>query len=300
VKNPFYGNKAFNITTGTLSTSTVEQYILYREYPQFTTVTEQYLGIGSSLYDSLQVSLQKTLRGGLSMRSSYTFSKNIGDVSNRTTGFLDTGNFSFQNSWFLKLERSVVPNDVPHRFVWSGTYDLPFGRGRAFLSGANGLVNAILGGWQTNGTVQIQSGFPLQFTATGVPAFGGTRPNYTSLDPTVFTSGPISDRLGGISGGPGFLNKAAFSLPLSLQLGNIPVTTPEFRAPLNSTISTSLNKYFPIRERMRLQFRAEIFNPFNNVVFAGPATQLGSTSFGVSSGQSNRPRNLQLALKLLW
>jgi hypothetical protein len=300
VKNPFYGNKAFNITTGTLSTSTVEQYILYREYPQFTTVTEQYLGIGSSVYDSLQVSLQKTLRGGLSMRSSYTFSKNIGDVSNRTTGFLDTGNFSFQNSWFLKLERSVVPNDVPHRFVWSGTYDLPFGRGRAFLSGSNVLVNAILGGWQTNGTVQIQSGFPLQFTATGVPAFGGSRPNYTSLDPTVFTSGPIVDRLGGISGGPGFLNKSAFSLPLSLQLGNVPVTTPEFRAPLNSTISTSLNKYFPIREYLRLQFRAEIFNPFNNVVFAGPTTQLGSTSFGVSSGQSNRPRTLQLALKLLW
>jgi len=300
VPNPFYGNKVINITSGTISTATVSQYILYREYPQFTTVTEQWVGIGSSMYHSAQLSFQKPLSHGLSMRGSYTFSKNIGDISNRTTGLFDTGSFSFQNSWCLNLERSVVPNDVPHRFVWSGTYDLPFGRGRTFLSGANGLVNAILGGWQSSGTVQIQSGFPLQFTATGVAAFGGTRPNYTSLDPTVFTTGPVADRLGGISGGPGFLNKSAFSLPVSFQLGNIPFATPEFRAPLNSTISTSLNKYFPIREHLRLQFRAEIFNPFNNVVFAGPTTQLGSTSFGVSSGQSNRPRAVQLALKLLW
>src|SRR5258707_931262 len=74
----------------------------------------------------------------------------------------------------------------------------------------------------------------------------------------------------------------------------------DFRAPGNRNLDFSMMKTFPICERLTLQFRAEAFNVLNQVVFSAPNTTVGSASFGVIGGQGNTPRNIQLALKLLW
>jgi hypothetical protein len=296
VPNPFYKL----IPSGQLAAATIQRQVLLRAFPQFTSVSEQYLGQANASYDALLVSLQKSYTRGLTMIVSYAFSKNIGDANNLTTGFLDVGTPGYQNDYNRKIERSVVATDIPQRLVVSANYELPFGKGRAFGSNMHPVLNALLGGWQLNGIVTAQSGFPLQFTASGAPSFGGSRPSYTSADPQVFTSGSIEDRLGGISGGSGYLNSSAFRVPVSFELGNVPRLTPQFRMPAKMNLDISVMKSFRIRERLSAQLRAEAFNALNQVVFNGPNTAVGSAAFGTITSQSNSPRNLQLALKILW
>jgi hypothetical protein len=288
--NPFYGL----IHTGTLANANVSLQALNAQFPQYSTLQLQYMPWGISSYNSLQASTSRTLRKGLAARAAFTWSKSLGDVNNLTTaGSVGEGNAAFQNSHALGLEKSVSTADIPKRLVINVTYELPFGR-------ANRWVRGVVGGWQTNGTFTIQSGLPLQITDTGQASYGGTRPNYSSANPQLYTSGAIGDRLGGISGGPGYLNAAALSLPTYFQLGNVPRVNGQFRAPGLLSLNASMNKYFVIREGLRLQARFETFNPLNHPIFGGPATQFGSATFGTISSQLNSPRTVQLGLKLLW
>jgi hypothetical protein len=283
--NPFYGL----IHTGTLANPTVSVQRLNYTFPQYDTLQLQYMPWGSSSYHALQMSLQKSMRSGLAVRSAFTWSKSLGDVNNMTTASsVGEGNANYQDSHALGLEKAVSTASIPKRLVINGTYELPFLRGRKF------------GGWQTNSTFTIQSGLPLQITDTGQASYGGTRPSYSSLDPQLYTTGSIGDRLGGISGGPGYLNPAALRLPTYFEFGNVPRVDGDFRAPGLMSLNAGINKYFPIRERLRLQFRCEVFNPMNHPIFGGPATQFGSATFGAISSQLNQPRSFQLGLKLLW
>ncbi len=296
VPNPFAGV----ITAGTLAASTVQRQTLLRAYPQFTSINLQYLGQAGAVYDALQVTLQRRLSHGLSMLLAYTWSKNIGDANNLTTGFLDVGTPGYQNDFNRRLERSVVATDIPHRLVLSSNYELPFGKGKAFGGGMKPWMNAVVGGWQVNGILTVQSGFPLQFSNSGAPAFAGSRPSFTGTDATVTTSGSIESRLGGVSGGTGYFNAAGFRVPQSFEFGDVPRLTDRIRGPGGRNVDFSLMKFFPITERVRLQFRAEAFNALNHPVFGNPNTGVNGASFGIISSQANAPRNLQLALKLLW
>jgi hypothetical protein len=288
--NPFYGL----IHTGTLANANVSLQALNAQFPQYSTLQLQYMPWGISSYNSLQASASRTLRRGLAARAAFTWSKSLGDVNNLTTaGSVGEGNAAYQNSHALGLEKSVSTADIPKRLLINGTYEMP-------LRAANRWVRGVVGGWQTNATFTIQSGLPLQITDTGQASYGGTRPNYSSANPQLYTSGAIGDRLGGISGGPGYLNAAALSLPTYFQLGNVPRVNGQFRAPGLLSLNASMNKYFVIREGLRLQARFEAFNPLNHPIFSGPATQFGSATFGTISSQLNSPRTLQLGLKMLW
>jgi hypothetical protein len=288
--NPFYGL----IHTGSLANPTISAQTLNAQFPQYSTLQLQYMPWGFSTYNSLQVSLSQNLRAGFSMRLAYTWSKNLGDVNNMTTAdSVGEGNANYQNSHLFGQEKAVSTTDIPQRLAVNGTYELPFGKRGKFLKAA-------IGGWQSNASFTIQSGLPLQFTDTGQATYGGSRPSFTSLDPQAYTIGSTGDRLGGISGGSGYLNKAAFRLPTYFEFGNVPRVDGDFRAPGLMNVNLSMNKYFPIREQAKLQFRAEVFNPMNHPIFGGPNVQFGSASFGTISSQLNRPRNFQLALKLMW
>jgi hypothetical protein len=295
--NPFFGL----IDAGNQRNSTLSLQGLLAAYPQYATMAIQYVPWGSSSYNSMQVSFSKSMRSGASLRVAYTWSKNLGNVNNLITAdSVGEGNANYQNSYARQIEKSVATHDIPQRLATNGTYEVPFGKGRKYGAHANRLVNGLLGGWQANGIFTVQSGLPLQFTATGVPAYGGSRPSYASLDPQAFTGGSMQERLGNVSGGPGYLNAAAFRLPLSFEFGDVPRANGNFRAPRPINTSLSLNKSFPLRESVRLQFRGELFNPFNHPIFAGPTVQFGNAAFGTIAGQLNRPRNIQLGLKLLW
>jgi len=271
-----------------------------RDYPHFTGFGINFLGAGSSSYHALQASLQKRMTRGLLATLSYTFSKNIGDVNMLTTSFFDAGqNPGYQNEFNRQLDRSVLGSDFPQRLVFSSVYDLPFGKGRKISGGAPGWVNTLIGGWQVNGIYTYQSGQPLAFAVAGAPAYAGTRASF-ALAADAQTSGGVTDRLGGPSGGPGYLNSAAFRVPVSFEFGNTPRLDSRNRGPANKNLDFSLIKNFPLTEIVKLQFRAEAFNLTNTAIFGLPNTTVGNPGFGVIGSQANSPRNLQLALKLIW
>jgi hypothetical protein len=295
VTNPFFGV----IATGPLAARTVQQNQLLRAHPHFTSFGVNFTGAGNSSYHALQVSVQRRMSQGFLGTLSYTFSKNLGDVNMLTTSFFDAGqNPGYQNEFNRKIDRSVLGSDFPHRFVFSGVYDLPFGKGKKFGSSMAGWANQLIGGWQVNGIYTFQSGQPLSFGVSGTPAYAGNRSSFTGSE--VQTSGSYSDRLGGPSGGPGYLNAAAFRLPQSFEFGNTPRLDSRNRGPRTVNLDFSVIKNFPFSESTRLQFRAEAFNLTNTPVFGLPNTTVGNAGFGVIGGQANSPRNMQLALKLIW
>lgn len=289
VPNPFYGV----IPTGPLAAAKVQQQVLLRAFPQFTYVGEQYLSAGSSSYNALEINFQHQSSNGLTLNGAYTWSKSMGNVNNLTTSFLDTGSPGYQNSYLLGIERSVNATDAPQRLVLSAVYALPFGKGTR-----NVWLHGLIGGWQANGIMTLQSGLPLHFGVTGTQPFAGSRPVWVDGQ-NPLTSGDIHDRLGR-NGTQGYLNPAAFRLPQSFELGNVSRLVSQLRAPGQENIDFSVMKDFTLTERLKLQLRGEAFNLFNQVRFSGPNTTVGSANFGQITSQANLPREVQVALKLLW
>ena len=290
VANPFYGH----ITSGVLAQRTIQRFNLLAAYPQYTSLGETYAPLGSASYNAMQATLTSTGDHGLTYSLGYTWSKELGNVSNQTTGFLDsTGVQNYQNYYVPQIERSVLPADLPQRIQASVLYDLPFGKGQRFAGSAGKLLDQAIGGWEVNAILAAQKGFPLSIIETGQPAFSGTRPNLVpGVNPA--TPGNNHDRL------KAYLNPAAFTLTQSFQLGNEPRSSALLRAPGGFQDDFTLLKTFHPVERLGVQFRVEAFNLLNKVQFSYPGTTFGSTTFGVISGQSNTPRQLEGALTLLW
>src|SRR5262249_54516148 len=127
-----------------------------RPVPQFADITFEESSASSS-YNSLQVRFQQRLDFGLSILSSYTWSKSI---DNASSFFTSAGDPNFpQDSLNTSAERGLSNFDIRHRFSLGYGYDLPFGKGRALVAGG-GLLSTILTGWQTFGIVTLQSGRP--------------------------------------------------------------------------------------------------------------------------------------------
>jgi Carboxypeptidase regulatory-like domain len=270
-----------------------------RAFPQYTTIWDMFQPTGYSLYNSLQIRLQKRYSNGLSFLGAYTLSKNIGFGGSDTFGdiFGGGGNKGI-DTFNRKLEKAIESIDQTHVFVFSWTYELPFGRNKRIGNNWNPVLNHILGGWQINSIERYQSGAPLRVRGgPGLPLFGGAnRPNWvssnvrTSVDMGSFD--PATDR---------YLNMDAFSQPAPFTIGNSPRTMPSVRAPAFYNEDFSVFKRVYIRESKYLEFRAEFFNLFNRVVFGGPSANLNSPdSFGLISSQANTPRIIQLALKFVF
>ena len=278
VPNPFYGI----VNNGVLTQPTVARGQLLRPYPQFTDIIPLYAAGAKSGYDALQMTGRKRLTQGLMFEGSYTYARA------REIGM------SHQDSYNLEASWALASYDIKHRFVLSYLYELPFGQGRRFASGASGLLNALIGGWQFNGITTLQSGTPLQITANNTAGIFGarTQPNNNGNDPRL--SGPVEDRLNR------YFDTTVYSQPAAFTFGNEPIFSPVLRAPSLRNFDLSFFKNFDIREGMKAQFRFEALNAFNIVQFSGPNTSVTSTSFGVITGQANAPRQLQFGLKLLW
>jgi hypothetical protein len=293
VPNPFYG--IIKDPTSPLSGPTVPAYQLQLPYPQFTSVGGNDPPWANSIYNALQVKVEKRMSQGLQFLATYTFSKSIDDASVACGCTSWLGGFtSVQDPNRLYLERSVSEFDIPQVFQFSYTYQLPIGRGKLLGNNWNTLMNAILGGWQTNGIWRFDDGLPLQLTLNGgqsLPTYGAQRPNLTGT--LTRNNGPnwIEQY---------FADPNVAVTPAPFTIGNAPREVSSVRAPGTATTALSLFKQFHYmsRESALAEIRLEAFNALNHPQFAAPNTQVGSGQFGVISSQANTPRTVQLAIKV--
>jgi hypothetical protein len=208
-----------------------------------------------------------------------------------------------QNINNLAAERSLSSYDVPQNLVISYGVDLPFGRGRHFLSDAHGVVGVLATGWRANGITSFHSGTPLALLS-GAPndlnnlfgystSFAGTniiRPNAVQgCNPKI--SGSAQSRLNE------WFNTACFTAPGLFSLGDESRTDSRIRTAGVNNWDFSLSKITSLTERAQLQFSAEFYNVFNRVQFGPPNPTLGA-GFGVVTSQVNQPRTIQFALRV--
>jgi len=293
VDNPF----AAYITdpNSTLSAPQVPAYQLLLPYPEFTGVTTDVKPVANSIYHALQITVEKRYSNGLQLSANYTWSKSIDDASTYDDNVTWLGSFtSLQDPNKPWLERSLSTFDIPHVFKLNYTYDLPIGKGRAFLSDMPRWLDLIVGGWKTNGIWTISDGRPLtMFTADGtsLPTYGGQRPNIVGTPKRNHGSDWVDNY---------FANPEAFQLPEPYTLGNAARAIGSVRSPFFFTCNLSVGKQFPLSkkyESMNLELRLEAENAFNHPVFGTPNTSVDDPDFGTISYTAVGPRQVQLALK---
>lgn len=273
--------------------ATVQQAL--RPYPQYSGI-DTYTGggdhSGHSTYHAGIIKFDKRTGHGLTLGTSYVFSKIITD-SDSYWGAGSTAMDHFNR----RLEKSIGQFDISHNFKLGMVYELPFGRGKAWLN--HGPLSYIAGNWRLSSTHYYSGGQPLGLgTTISLPLnAGGNRPQITTYDnwrPTAGSGGfdPFRDR--------SVQPASFFGTQLPDTFGNQTRYNPRFRQFGNYNENISIAKSFPIKEQIRVDFRAEFFNAFNRVRFGTGSLSLQSQSFGTltSSGDLlNSPRQMQFALK---
>jgi hypothetical protein len=228
--------------------------------------------LGNADYRSLQFSLTKRTSHGLSLQASYNYSVSHGDT--------DT---SFQEVWWagplqdlynLKQERKTIASfDMTHVVKGYVNYDLPLGRGRAFLSGATDRLNAIFGGWTFSSGFRYNTGTPIRITSDAY--YPGISNVYANLQPNCDISQHFNGRVDG-----SYFNKACFSNPDYGLFGNAPGFLADLRYPGTAVEDIGLNKNISFGERFHLSLRFQMFNAFNRHRFSGPNTTIDDPRFG--------------------
>jgi hypothetical protein len=291
VPNPFFQRGG----AAGVGTANIERNQLLRPYPQFGAVNYLAQSYVVGRYDALVVQARKNVGQGLTVLSAYTWSKNYDNASGGAGNNLNAGNVGPQNVYDLDAEWGLSYLNSPHRLTNSITYELPFGKGKAFLGGVNYWTNLLVGGWSVNSVSVMQTGFPLQVRndSNGNSALGyaAQRPNATGVNPAA--SGSFAQRL------DGWLNPAAFTAAPAFTFGNVSRTIAT-RGPGQVNWDMSVFKNFAITERFKAQFRAEALNAMNTPWFRAPNTLVGNGSFGRITSQGNFPRMLQLGLRLFF
>ncbi len=269
----------------------------YASFPQNLALSQalkpfpQYSGFGSvasqnghSTYNALETSFQKRYSMGLWLMTSYTFSKTL--VS--TEG---------QNVYNLSTEKLISGNNRPHVFTLGYVYDLPIGKGKAFGTNMNSVLNAIIGNWNVSAVHRYQSGTPFGVggCAQTMASGGSARCNYVAGQPLLNANYDRNDPLSP------YLNKAAFVQPANFTFGNVSPIVPGLSQPnqLGEDVAASKNFLFGKSEKNIIEFRASAFNVANRHLLGGLNTTTTSASYGTfSNPQSNLPRNLQFSVRV--
>jgi hypothetical protein len=244
---------------------------------------------GNANYHSLQMTAEKRFSSSLGFLTAYTWSHSIDNVPLQQGGGSD-GPIP-QDIRYRFLDRGTSGFDIKHRFSESLNYALPIGAGRR-ISFGSGVANNLLGGWQMNGILVIQSGLPFTPTlATSVSNSGGSRPDRVQVG--ELTSGQTIDRWFDTSfNTPG----AAWATPAQFTYGNGGRNI--LRGPGRWNLDYSVFKEFAITEKYRLQFRSEFFNIFNHPQFDLPNPTIGNPSAGKITATVGNPRDIQFSLRL--
>ncbi|MGH9665121.1 MAG: TonB-dependent receptor domain-containing protein, partial [Bryobacteraceae bacterium] len=289
VDNPFFGVVPASASLGQATTTAAQ---LLRPYPQFTGVQQTWGSMAHSSYHALQIKFRKRYGNGLQFLVSYAWSKLIDDFST-VEGFLGQQNPGYTDNNNRGLDRALSALDVAHHLVANYQYELPFGKGRHFLT--HGPAGAVLGGWNINGITTIQSGLPISISSalnTTNSLGGGQRPNSTGI--STRSPGSVTNRI------DSYFNPAAFVDAPQFTFGNIGRLLPDNRGPYFIDWDISLLREIQVRESMHFELRGEFFNAFNNVNFQNPSgTTYGLPAFG-SITSTAAPRIIQVAAKFVF
>lgn len=274
----------------------IPQINLLRPHPQFDGSFEGLpLLVATSWYHSLQVRFQKRTSHYLSFEGNYTFSKATDDSSSGANAWV--GNLQFDNPQVLddlRAEHGISANDATHRFTLATIFDIPVGRGRWIGTGMNRIADGIVGGWSLDAFLTFQSGQPIAIQMSSPRlADGNQRPNV--ICPQLRTGISYDDAAR--TGDP-FLNENCFGDPGDNILGNAPRHFSNVRSDGIKNLDLSLSKEFSIREDMKLQIRAEMFNTTNTPRFAIPNTawSLGE-GFGKVESTTGNFRKMQFGAR---
>ena len=252
--------------------------------PNVTNITYR-TNFGAAKYHSMQTRLEKRARGGLTMSLAYTWSHFLSNGGNINGG----GNAPPQDARCYRCEWGSMPEDRRHIAVFNHVWELPFGRGRKFVT--NGPAALILGGWSVNGIWSMSTGE--HFTATAAAAVsnsaggGGDRPNRIANGNLPSDQRTI-DR---------WFDLTAFATPAQFTFGNSGRGI--LVGPGNFNVDAGIHRQFAIGEKYKLTFRWEMFNAFNRANFGNPNAAIGNVQAGQISGTAPA-RIQQAALKFLF
>src|SRR5881296_2266805 len=268
----------------------------------YVSYTQPWFGWGTASYHAMNVSILKRAARGLTFKANYSWGKVLDLNSAILAPSGENEPPTLFSPYNRHLNKGVAAYSLEHKFNSNFSYQLPFGNGQRFGSDANGWVKHLIGGWQWNGIVTAQSGFPFSpligFANTGTG--DGVISDVPNLNPNF--KGPVI--LGTVEH---WFDPRAFTVPTAGTFGNAGRSV--FRGPRLFNVDTSFFKRIPIREGVTMQFRAEAFNVLNRANFAYPngiAFQGNSASYSYSesAGQitntATTSRQIQFALKLLF
>jgi len=238
----------------------------FKPYPQFGSILH-YSNYGHNSFHSGTVKLERRFSSGVTFTSFYTFSKAIDEASSDGAA----GGVTFYNR---RLEKARSDYDVPHRWITSGTWQVPVGRGKRWLPNANRVVTGFLGNWELAGIQTLETGAPFSFTQTGsnnVFLPGTLRPDmapgktYDDIKLPWDRRGPCRHI---VACAEPWANLNAFAYPDSFRAGmagrNI------VSGPGVLWHELSMSKEFVVRERVRGTLRLDYNNPFKRPFFATP------------------------------
>jgi len=304
-------------------------------FPDFGTNNSYAVTNGNSIYHSLQTKVEKRFGHGLNFLGTYTWSHattDAGDLLNggSTAGFRAPG----IPGAGIKFDYGLASFDIRNVFHFSAGYELPFGKGKRYLSDDTGIGSKILGGWSVNTIVVLEGGQPITLTCPSntVSTSAGANCYDLVVKGQSFKRGNHIDSNGKLSF---FGNPAAFNQPCELGPGGVPTSSPSSPYPCVpltglaalggpatqlagepfKNMDFSTHKDIPLNERFNMEFRAEFFNilnhpNFNNPNFGGNGVvsvsgsgNFASSNFGEIGSTRNAPyspRQIQFALKLLF
>lgn len=290
----YLGNKGTDVLTTTY-VNLVNPVTGVAPYPAFGPISWRG-DVGNSTFHALQFNARRAFQNGFLFTANYMWSHSINDGS-IGGGESDTP----QDSFCRSCDKASSDDDVRQVFNLSAVYQLPFGAGKQYLS-SPGVARSVFGGWTLSAIGTTQTGLPFNITITrsngSVPGdyavSGEERPN---LVPGVSLTPP------GGSTPQEWVNPAAFSMPANGTFGDLGRNA--FRAPGISDVDLALAKDVSITERMKMRFRADMFNAFNRAQYGAPNANLSAANFGVitstiSSYATGRgtPREFQLSARI--
>ena len=289
VPNPFRG-----LLPGTsFNGATIARQQLLRPFPHFDNIQTR-ASDGTSRYNSAQFKLEKRFTKGYSLLAAYTWSK-------------FTERVFLLNPTDTEYEERLSEFDVPHRLSVSGIFEIPYGRGRRWGADASGFADALAGGWSLQAIGHIQSGRPISFHDRNI-YFGGDlnslKTNYSGdtsqpvfdISGFYFNDAPLQTG-GQVNAG---LQRADQRIRLANHIRYFPSRVPGLRGHGLNLWDISMVKQLRFTDRVRGQFHVELLNAFNRVVYNNPNTDPLNAEFGKVTSMANLPRDIQIALKVVF